>query len=71
MERGAEGEADSLLSREPNAGLDPRTQDHDLNQRQTLNQLSHADASGIILNFDFILLIGTNFFQVLKHLEGP
>jgi len=24
-EQGGEGEADSLLSREPNAGLDPRT----------------------------------------------
>ena len=35
-----EGEADSLLSREPNAGLDPRTPgswDHDLNLRQMLN----------------------------------
>ena len=36
---GADGEekADSLLSREPNVGLDPRPRDHDLSQRQMLN----------------------------------
>ena len=28
-----EGEADSLLSREPDAGLDPRTWDHDLSPK--------------------------------------
>ena len=39
--RGAEGEADSLLSREPKVGLDPRTLGHDPSQRQTLNPLSH------------------------------
>ena len=33
------GEADSSLSREPDAGLHPRTQD--LSPRQTLNRLSH------------------------------
>ena len=33
-----EREADSLLSKEPDAGLDPRTQqDHDLSRRQTIN----------------------------------
>ena len=37
--RGAEGEgeADSRPSREPEVGLDPRTWEHDLSQRQTLN----------------------------------
>jgi len=32
-----EGEAGFPLSREPNAGLDPRTWDHDLSRRQKLN----------------------------------
>jgi len=32
-----EGEAGFLLSREPDAGLDPRSWDHDLSQRQTFN----------------------------------
>ena len=32
----AKGEADSLLSREPDMGLSPRTLDHDLSSRQTL-----------------------------------
>jgi len=36
-----EGEAASLLSREPNVGLHPRPRDHDLSQRQDLNWLSH------------------------------
>ena len=39
-----EGEADSLLSREPDAGLIPGPLDHDLSQslsqRQTLNPLN-------------------------------
>ena len=34
-----EGEAGSL----PNAGLNPRTRDHVLSQRQTLSPLSHPD----------------------------
>ena len=34
---GAEGEADFLLSREPDVGLAPGTRDHDLSQRQQLN----------------------------------
>ena len=29
-------EGDSLLSREPNVGLEPKTPDHDLSLRQTL-----------------------------------
>ena len=41
-----EGEADSPLSREPNVGLNPKTQDHDLSRRQTLNRLSHPGAQG-------------------------
>ena len=48
----AEGEADSLLSRKPNVGLHegsiPGPQDHDLRQRQMLNQLSHPGAPAII-----------------------
>ena len=32
-----EGESDSPLGREPKVGFDPRTQDHDLSQSQTLN----------------------------------
>ena len=35
-EQQAEGEADSLPSREPDVGLDPRPWDHDLNRRQML-----------------------------------
>ena len=46
--RGAEGdrEADSLLSREPDAkwGSISGPQDHDLNRRQPLNWLSHPGA---------------------------
>jgi len=33
----AEGEVDSLLSREPVAGAQSQELDHDLNRRQTLN----------------------------------
>ena len=40
----AEGKAGSLLSKEPNAGLDSRTLDHDLSPKQTLDQLSHPGA---------------------------
>jgi len=32
-----EGEADSLLSTEPDTGLGPGTRDHDLSQTQVLN----------------------------------
>ena len=35
-----EREAGSPLSREPDTGLDPRTPDHDLSRKQTLNQPS-------------------------------
>ena len=37
----AGGEVDPQLSREPDVRLDPGTWDHDPNQRQTLDQLSH------------------------------
>ena len=42
-EEGAEGEgeADYLLSREPNEDSIPEPWDHDLSQMQTLNQLNH------------------------------
>ena len=40
-ERQTEEEADSPWSRKPSAGHNPRTQGHDLSQRQTFNQLSH------------------------------
>ena len=36
----AEGEVDSLLSRDPSGGLDPGLWGHDLSQKQTLKQLS-------------------------------
>ena len=39
-----EGEAGSLLSREPNVELYLRTQGSDLSRRQMLNQLSHPDS---------------------------
>ena len=35
-----EGEAGSLLSKEPDVGFYPRIWDHDLSQRQMLNRLS-------------------------------
>ena len=37
-----EGEADSLPSKEPDSGSIPGPRDHDLSQRQTLNQLSQV-----------------------------
>ena len=40
----AEEEAGYPLSRKPDAGPIPGPQDHDLTQRQTLNQLSHPGA---------------------------
>ena len=44
-----EGEADFLLSREPEGegGLIPGPQDHDLSRRQTLNYPSHPGAPRI------------------------
>ena len=59
-EVGAEGEAGSLLSREPDVGLIPGPRDHDLSQRQTLDQLNHPGVpkSGIllkILNYSYNL----------------
>ena len=44
MQEHGEGEADSPLSREPNGSLIPGPRDHDLSQRQMLNQLSHLGA---------------------------
>ena len=44
-----EGEADSLMSREPNAGSIPRPQDPDLSQRQMLNRVSHPGAPCLFL----------------------
>ena len=41
---GAEGEADSLLSREPDTGLHPRIPGSQPKPEQTLNLLSHSDA---------------------------
>lgn len=38
------GEAGFVLSRGPNAGLDPRTVDHDLSRRQMLDRQSHPAA---------------------------
>ena len=43
-EEEAKGEAGSLLSWEPNVGLNPRNLDHDLSRRQMLHQLSHPGA---------------------------
>ena len=39
-----EGEADSLMSRDPDMGLDPGPWDRDLSCRQTCSQLSHPGA---------------------------
>ena len=47
----AEGEADSLLGREPHLELGPRTLDHDLSPRQILNQLSHPGTPGVCVLF--------------------
>ena len=47
---GEEGEADSLLSREPDARDSiSGPWDHDLNQRQMLNQLCHLGAPGLLI----------------------
>ena len=43
-----EGEADSPLSREPNVGLIPGPQEHDLSLRQTPNQMSHPDTPNLL-----------------------
>ena len=43
-----EGEEDFRPSRELNARLIPGLQDHDLRQRQMLNQLSHPGALKVI-----------------------
>ena len=38
------GEAGSSWTGEPDVGVIPGPQDHDLSRRQMLNQLSHSDA---------------------------
>lgn len=43
-----EWEADSPLTREPDVWLDPSSWDHELSQRQMVNQLSHPGTSGLI-----------------------
>lgn len=48
-----EREAGSLLSREPNVGLDGPW-DHDLRQRWPLNGLSHPGAPGL-MSFDLAM----------------
>ena len=45
---GGAGEAGSAWSREPDSGLDPRT-DHDLSCRQALHQLNPPDAPSFFL----------------------
>ena len=57
---GPEGEAGFPLSREPNVGLDPRW-DHDLSQRQPINQISHLSAP----HFRFFIKIKTK--NKLEH----
>ena len=42
-----QAETNSLLSKEHNVGLDPRTPEYGLSQRQTLNQLSHQGSPKI------------------------
>ena len=39
---------------EPDAGLDPRTLDHDLSQRQVLRQLSHLGTPGLMVQYLFL-----------------
>lgn len=39
-----EGDANPLVSRDPNSGSIPRPLNHDLSQRQKFNQLSHIGA---------------------------
>lgn len=57
--RGAEkeGEADSLLSTEPNVGFNPRPWDHDVSPSQTFNRMRHPC---------FILLFYFIFYKRLK-----
>ena len=58
MEGGAEGEGEaaSLLSRDPDVGLHPRPRpwDHDLNLRQTPNRLSHASTLHHVFMHSFV-----------------
>ena len=44
-----EGEAGSPPCGELDLGLNPRTLDHDLSQRQTLNQWNHPGAPGFYI----------------------
>ena len=54
MSRGEE-EADSLLSRDPNVGLKPRTLDHDLSGRKIFNPLSQPSSPFIHLIFQSLV----------------
>ena len=49
-----EGEADSLMSRDPMWGSIPGLQDHDLTRRQPLSGLSHTDAPELFLFHYFV-----------------
>ena len=46
MGGGAEGEADSLQSREPDVGTSQAPRDHVMSPRQRLNQLNYPRALG-------------------------
>ena len=72
-----EGEPDSLLSKEPNWGLDPRTLNHDLNGRQTLNQPRHpgaptdVDLMNIFVHKSMFLLHTASFhLQIYKEFNS-
>ena len=57
-----EGEAGSPLSREPDAGLDPRPPHRDLSPRQTLNQLS---PQGPLFSISLIMSDAEHVFSCL------
>ena len=56
-----EGGTGSLLSREPSVGLNPRTQDHDLSQKQTHEtpEPPRCPGNGILISSDIV----TNFID--------
>ena len=72
-ERETDRQTDSLLSREPNVGFDPRTLEswnHDLSQRQTLNQLSPSGTPrGRDLCKIYVRALTWNCIPSLNHLE--
>ena len=57
-----EGKADSPLHREPNVGLNPGIEDHDLSRRQMINQLSHPGAPTFksLNEFIFVYIVSRN-----------